>query len=67
MRREGVREVVVIDREDPHGRKYLCAYIVSDVEWSNKEWHHYMREKLPEYMIPTNFVHLENMPLFIKW
>ncbi|WP_140159061.1 non-ribosomal peptide synthetase, partial [Bacillus thuringiensis] len=66
MRREGVREVVVIDREDPHGRKYLCAYIVSDVEWSNKVWHHYMREKLPEYMIPTNFVHLENMPLSLN-
>ncbi|MBA4538758.1 amino acid adenylation domain-containing protein, partial [Bacillus aquiflavi] len=63
MQREAVREAVVVDREDNQGRKYLCAYIVADVEWSNREWSQYMAEKLPDYMIPAHFIHLDKMPL----
>ncbi|UAC49753.1 amino acid adenylation domain-containing protein [Bacillus aquiflavi] len=66
MQREGVREAVVIDREDTEGNQYLCAYIVADIEWSNREWYRYMAEKLPEYMIPTHFIHLDKMPLSIN-
>lgn len=60
---EGVREAVVIDREDSFGNKYLCAYIVGDMKWSSKECYLYMVEKLPDYMIPRQFVHLDEMPL----
>ncbi|MDQ0232872.1 non-ribosomal peptide synthetase [Metabacillus malikii] len=63
MQREGVREAVIIGREDAYGRKYICAYIVADREYSHKEWHHYLIDKLPEYMIPTHFAHLDSMPL----
>lgn len=63
MQREGVRDVVVIDREDAAGNKYLCAYIVAENCWTHNEWHHFMREKLPDYMIPRQFIHLDKMPL----
>ncbi|MDQ0232873.1 non-ribosomal peptide synthetase [Metabacillus malikii] len=63
LQREEVREVVVVSREDVQGNKYLCAYIVVDKEWSQKEWHDYLMEKIPDYMIPAYFVHLDKMPL----
>ena len=60
-----IRDVVVIDKEDEQGVKYLCAYIVNaGSEVLNtadiKRW---LRERLPEYMLPAHFIPLEQMPL----
>ncbi|BAZ14313.1 amino acid adenylation domain-containing protein [Calothrix sp. NIES-4071] len=58
-----VREVVVIAREDQPGNQYLVAYIVPNSVLSNKELRDFLKQKLPEYMIPTAFVMLESIPL----
>ncbi|BAY50145.1 amino acid adenylation domain protein (plasmid) [Scytonema sp. HK-05] len=60
-----VKQVLVIDREDVPGDKRLVAYIVHDQEQVPKvsELRSLLKEKLPDYMVPSAFVMLEAMPL----
>jgi amino acid adenylation domain-containing protein len=63
----GVREAVVLTREDETGDKRLVAYIVS-VEPPGaaplvEELRDFLRQKLPEYMVPSAFVTLQKLPL----
>jgi acyl carrier protein len=61
----GVREGVVMVREDEPGEKRLVAYVVADQERipNVSELRGHLKEKLPEYMIPGAFVMLESLPL----
>lgn len=61
----GVRESVVIINSDESGEKRLIAYLVPNTAQavSSSELHAFMKERLPEYMIPAAFVKLEKMPL----
>jgi len=59
----GVKEVVVLAREEESGDKYLCAYVVSNDENVVSELREYLAEELPEYMIPAYFMRLEKIPL----
>ena len=57
---------VVIVREDvTTGDKQLVAYIVANTETAltNSEIRQFLRNQLPEYMIPCVFVFLDTMPL----
>ena len=59
-----VKQVVVIVREDNPGNKYLTAYIVSEsLTLSSRELRQFLKERLPEYMIPLAFVVLNAFPL----
>ncbi len=60
---EGVREAVVIAREDASGDKRLVAYVVSDVEVSAGALRARLSQELAEYMIPSAFVQLSSLPL----
>lgn len=62
---EAVREVVVMAREDVPGDKRLVAYIIPEGEQapSVSELRKYLKEKLPEYMVPNTFVMIEKFPL----
>ena len=62
---EGVREVVVLAREDTPGQKRLVAYVVGgEYEGpTTSELRGYMRERVPDYMVPTAFIMLAQMPL----
>ncbi|RDV11083.1 amino acid adenylation domain-containing protein, partial [Pontibacter diazotrophicus] len=58
----GVEQAVVIAREDANGSKRLIGYVVSeafDREAIIKE----MKQKLPEYMVPSMLIELEEIPL----
>ncbi|MDB9349013.1 amino acid adenylation domain-containing protein [Nodularia spumigena] len=68
----GVRTGVVIVREDQPNQKRLVAYVVANEEakeqgrenlLSSQSLRSFMREKLPEYLVPSAFVLLENLPL----
>ncbi|MDB9316588.1 MULTISPECIES: amino acid adenylation domain-containing protein [Cyanophyceae] len=68
----GVRAGVVIVREDQPNQKRLVAYVVANEEakeqgrenlLSSQSLRSFMREKLPEYLVPSAFVLLENLPL----
>ena len=61
----GVREAVVIAREDGHGDKRLVAYLTQDGgnELSIAELRTGLAETLPDYMLPAAFVVLPVLPL----
>lgn len=62
---EGVRESVVLAREDKAGDKRLVAYIVARerAKPGFSELCSFLKAKLPEYMIPSSFVLMETFPL----
>ncbi|MFN5568911.1 MAG: non-ribosomal peptide synthetase, partial [Bradyrhizobium sp.] len=59
----GVRDVAVIAREDGPGDKRLVAYYVSDVAIVAEELRGHLAARLPDYMVPPAYVHLERLPL----
>lgn len=61
----GVRQAVVVAREDKPGDKRLAAYLVIEPEHnpSVSELRRHLEGFLPDYMIPAMFVALERMPL----
>ncbi|MBV9228869.1 MAG: amino acid adenylation domain-containing protein, partial [Chloroflexi bacterium] len=60
-----VQETVVIAHEDSPGNKSLVAYIVpaSGLKPTVSSLQQYLKEKLPEYMVPAAFVFLDTLPL----
>jgi amino acid adenylation domain-containing protein len=62
---EAVREVVVIVREDKPEDKRVVAYLVAHPgsEPTAVELRSYMKEKLPQYMLPQAFVLMDALPL----
>ncbi|MCA1568068.1 MAG: amino acid adenylation domain-containing protein [Acidobacteria bacterium] len=64
-RHPAVGESVVIAREDRPGEKRLVAYVVGARGASARadELQSFLRERLPEHMIPVSFVMLDALPL----
>ena len=60
-----VRESVVIIGEDIPAEKCIIAYIVPEQESlpTISELHAFLKQKLPEYMVPSAFVMLDALPL----
>lgn len=60
-----IEECVVLAREDKPGEKRLAAYVVQKQGRSVKtnELRSFLKEKLPDYMVPSAFVELERLPL----
>jgi amino acid adenylation domain-containing protein len=60
-----VREAVVLAQEDAAGDKRLVAYVVAERERrpTGNELSSFLKEKLPEHMLPAVFVPLDALPL----
>jgi len=61
----GVKEAVVIARDDADRDKRLVAYVVAEPETTlaDAELKSYLKEKLPEHMVPAVYVQLPELPL----
>lgn len=61
----GVRQAVVVLREDREGDKRLAAYLVASAgsPGSPPELRATLASKLPDYMVPSAFVFLPSLPL----
>jgi amino acid adenylation domain-containing protein/thioester reductase-like protein len=61
----GIRETAIVVREDRPGNKCLVAYLVHKPEQTLTitELRSFLKEKLPEYMVPSVFMQLEALPL----
>ncbi|MEH2112700.1 non-ribosomal peptide synthetase [Nostoc sp.] len=62
---QNVRENVVVAQQQEVGNLQLVAYVVAKREPipSISELRTFLKEKLPEYMLPSDFVMLESIPL----
>ncbi|HEV8343997.1 MAG TPA: non-ribosomal peptide synthetase [Candidatus Binatia bacterium] len=62
----GIKEVAVVTAEEsPGGDRRLIAYIVSRqrLTRATTELRNYLKEQLPDYMVPSAFVFLDALPL----
>uniref|UniRef100_UPI00068B5399 non-ribosomal peptide synthetase n=1 Tax=Andreprevotia chitinilytica TaxID=396808 RepID=UPI00068B5399 len=61
----GVREAVVMAREDVQGDKRLVAYLIAQegIELSAAELRQQLSQSLADYMLPSAFVSLDAFPL----
>ncbi|HLH61200.1 MAG TPA: amino acid adenylation domain-containing protein [Ktedonobacteraceae bacterium] len=64
-RHAGVRECAVLLREDTPGKQSLVAYIVPQPghDLQSDKLSGYMKDILPEYMVPSAFVMMHALPL----
>ena len=63
-----VREAVVSVRQDQPDEKRLVAYLViGDTEVpADSDFKQFLKERLPDYMVPSAFVVLESLPLSVN-
>ena len=54
--------MVIANKKGKEGDKFLAAYYVSNEAIDASALRAYLAARLPEYMIPSYFVHLESMP-----
>src|SRR5207237_5356322 len=61
----GIKEAIVLAREKMAGDKRLTAYVVLNraEAATAKQLREFLKEKLPEYMLPSSFVVLDHLPL----
>jgi amino acid adenylation domain-containing protein len=62
----GVREAVVVVREDIPGDRCMVGYILSDAGATPPgapELRTHLRQRLPDYMVPSAFVPIDALPL----
>ncbi|HEY4326481.1 MAG TPA: amino acid adenylation domain-containing protein [Mucilaginibacter sp.] len=59
----GVKQSVVLAREDDRGTKRLVGYVATEGTFDKQEVQNYLSTKLPEYMVPALWVELESIPL----
>jgi acyl-coenzyme A synthetase/AMP-(fatty) acid ligase/acyl carrier protein len=58
---DGVRDAVVLAREEASGDRQLVAYVVGDTE--PQVLRNELKARLPQYMVPPAFVCVEQLPL----
>lgn len=59
-----IHEAVVVAQGKETGEKSLAAYLVAhnDMAIGNIEVRRYLRDRLPEYMVPSTFIQLASLP-----
>ena len=59
-----VRSAVAIASEDQSGVKHLFAYVIPDIKQpTSDELYFFLKQKLPDYMMPASFTFLQAFPL----
>ncbi|WP_225000436.1 non-ribosomal peptide synthetase, partial [Cesiribacter sp. SM1] len=59
----GIQQAVVLAKEDAQGNKRLVGYVVAEGDFKKEAILQEMKQKLPEYMVPSILVALDEIPL----
>ncbi len=59
----GVKDCVAVVREDRPGDRRLAAYLVAAPSVLARDLHAFLARRLPDYMVPSDFVTLPALPL----
>jgi len=62
----GVRDAVVLARDDNQGEKALCAYVIPAGQADIQSLRAALARVLPEFLIPSHFAFLEEFPLSLN-
>ncbi|MCK4258703.1 MAG: amino acid adenylation domain-containing protein [Halanaerobiales bacterium] len=65
LKHEAIDQTVVLAREEEYS-KYLCVYVVGNREIKISELRDHLVRVLPDYMVPSYFIQLDNLPLNIN-
>lgn len=65
LQHEGVKEAIVLAREDPAGDKILVGYVVGKNKPvpSIEDLWNFLKQRLPGFMVPGTIIFLESLPL----
>ena len=63
LEKEEITNACLVARPDSDGNKYLAGYYTTSREITTGEIKDYLKESLPDYMVPTYLIKLEEMPL----
>jgi amino acid adenylation domain-containing protein len=58
-----VKQAVVVPEDNPAGEKILAAYVIPSKRLGMGELGSFIRQRLPEYMVPSRLLMLEAFPL----
>ncbi|MFC4634983.1 amino acid adenylation domain-containing protein [Dokdonia ponticola] len=64
--KDDIREAVVLAKESPSGDKELIAYVVTEKEQKVSELRAFLLRTLPEYMLPSLYVEIDEIPLTVN-
>jgi amino acid adenylation domain-containing protein len=59
----GLKEAVVLARQLSSGSKELVAYVTGETELEIERIREFLKNQVPEYMVPTHFIKMAKMPL----
>lgn len=60
---DGIGLAAVTDKRDETGRQYLVGYYTAEGSIDEKALRQHLSSKLPKYMVPNYFAHLNKMPM----
>jgi tyrocidine synthetase-3 len=70
LSRKGIKDAVVLVKQNQNQEKYLYAYVVPDSGYSpagttsiEEELRNHLQQTLPNYMVPAYFITLNQLPL----
>jgi amino acid adenylation domain-containing protein len=63
LKHGAVKEAVVVAGSDENNEKYLCAYIAADGDPSAVELREFLARELPDYMVPSSFIKVAEIPV----
>ncbi len=61
-----IKEAAAVARDDLQGNKYIAAYIVGEETLPSDRLRAELLQELPDYMVPSCFVQLDQMPLTVN-
>jgi hypothetical protein len=62
-RHPAIKQAAVVARDDGHGESRLVAYLVASPPPATDELRAFLTESLPEFMVPSTFAMVDELPL----